>query len=370
MARTYKKRYTKSRTPNRYKTDTRLILYNSPFTVGYSTPKIPDGKTTSSLGLRQQTVFDAETTAAPMNIFFYPGLFNGIFLDGYERTSNQGIKPYSSEGMKITLPFGNNAQVEKMAFSPPNDLDKWRIVSQALKIRLLNSMDDNEGWWEAVRYTLNPKDGAKWLSMSAKPFSGTDDVMKTIGTTHVAVPDAESVLKVTDNGMMQHPSYTTGRLKDIHHVVFQLKPTNGDHDFVATDNNIVLDTPTLQGYSFQPESITAVDANLQQVNAITPASAGGVSIPNDGFDDLIMSQIDTSYDAIRIVIHGRSALDSEQQTKVLMSLICNQEHVYHPSSTYAKFQTRSSNNKNLVDKRRSMLVSKVQSAHKSHVSYT
>jgi hypothetical protein len=97
-------------------------------------------------------------------------------------------------------------------------LAKWRIVSTALKINLINSSEFNDGYFEAIR-----------ISMGVENDAHDEDALRT-----------ELNAAVTNNNtqMIDQPSYVTGKLKDIHKFVFQSRPDGLNHDFNSNTDTL------------------------------------------------------------------------------------------------------------------------------------
>jgi hypothetical protein len=378
--------------PNKHCRDTNLQLYKNPFALGFSTPKIPDGKGTSSVGVRQQCVFEQIPAIGSntMDIILYPGLYNGLMVYNAAVSGfNYGYKQYETFNVNLLKGFGDDA-----VFRFASGLRKWRIVSQALKLRLLNSSDDNEGWFESVRFNLSP-DGSSFgqvatnylgLALGTTPFNRKPFITDGEGGQSLAIPMPWVISEMTTASLMSHPSYCTGRLRDVHQMAFQLKPSNGSHDFIEVDTSYTVNknstgVGTIYHTSTNAEGVTTYSDfhwtgrgetdDYSQILLRDRVTEGDplTSKVNYDVDELIRAQVDNSFDCILIRIHGNHS-GNQGATRLLMSWIANQELVFDPTSPHSKYQTRTYNHKNKVDAARSRLTQGVQSAQRGTGLFT
>ncbi|CAB9528233.1 hypothetical protein SEMRO_2176_G317810.1 [Seminavis robusta] len=91
-----------------------------------------------------------------------------------------------------------------------------RIVGTALRLSLVNSAHQNEGYWEAARIPSNALDFS---------FSEPDPVGAP-GVFNTAV-----ALTVGDLDLSNYQTYLTGKLRDIHRFQFKLNAIDNDFNF-------------------------------------------------------------------------------------------------------------------------------------------
>jgi len=171
-----------------------------PFDGKITQPKILDGSVTRSSGLkfRQTGSFTLDATGADNYICILPGLSNGLLM----RKAADGAWTMPNAYPTHLGTTTNRANVRKC-----------RLVSTALKLSLLNSSDDNEGYWEAVRV---PTEGLI-VSDTTAPV-GEDYRIRTTAT-----------FALTD--LANYNTFQTGRLRDLHRFLFKLNSTAPDHTF-------------------------------------------------------------------------------------------------------------------------------------------
>lgn len=260
-----------------------LAVYNNPFSTATTNPKIPDGKVYASTGIRLQAVEEVQNDASEnMDILLFPGLSNGLIVSSTNKGTPAGDPysiPYRDHGRTQAGP--SYAQV-----SAP--IHKWRLVSQALKITLVNNSDENDGWFEAIR-------------IQGSSDSGFASTIRSGETTAIIGAGGAPVLPaITSTNLVEHPTYVTGKLRDIHRYMFHLMPQGNDHEF--------------------------------QIIPREPANA----------TEFVHSQLDNeSFDMVFIRIHGRTGA---APTRLMVHVVSNQEVVYDESSFMTRYHSEARGN--------------------------
>lgn len=259
-----------------------LAVYHNALSTASTNAKIPDGKCYHSVGLRLQAVKEFQNDGSgTMDFLIFPGINNGVVADSVVSD------PLSLNLMPYTNHFSLDTNYEQDAGT---EVARWRVVSQACKFTLVNNSDENDGWWEAIRIQVNPQrddtspDGWGYGIVDGKAIIG--------GTS---IPGMN--LGITN--LVEHTTYCTGKLRDIHRHVFDLMPQGSDHDFVETP--------------FKMLESTAVHHMIDARN----------------------------YDAIFVRIHGRPGASTP--TRIMVHNVCNQEVLYQESSTMSRFHSESDN---------------------------
>jgi len=275
------RRYTAGMKTNAYgsKSSGQLAVYRNAFSTATTNPKIPDGKSYHSSGVRLQAVKEfINDTDTTMDFLLFPGINNGIIMAKANQTNGRYM-PYPSHF--TTTPGGGGGFIQ----NADTAIDKWRVVSQALKITLINNSDENDGWWEACRVQL-PSDNSVFQIVDGATAN-------VVGTAF----DADQLPGVdVERQMVENPTYVTGKLRDIHRHIFQLAPQGSDHDF-------------------------------NELNTLLSTTDSGGSI------------IDKNFDAIYIRIHGRTG--TESPTRVMLHVVSNQELVYDEAATLCRYHSES-----------------------------
>lgn len=161
-----------------------ISTYSNPFSNGTINPKIPDGKASWSLGVRNSPpITSLQCTANKDYIYLFPGMTSCLSV---VTNVAAAANPTSAQITEGTVDFDPAA---------PANLTQWRVVSCGMKVMCTSAVGSNDGYFEAVR------------------------------------ANSATVNTVTPAAMLSHPSYQTGKIRDIGRYLFQLKPQGRDHDF-------------------------------------------------------------------------------------------------------------------------------------------
>jgi len=289
------------------RTGGQLAVYRNAFSTSTTNPKIPDGKSYHSSGVRLQAVKEfVNDTTTTMDFLLFPGLNNGLIM-AKANTADGRYMSYPSHFTTTAAGAGGFIQNADTA------IDKWRIVSQALKITLINNSDENDGWWEACRVQL-PSDKSVFI---IDPVATGNIVGTDFGDD--ALPGVD-----VNRQLVENPTYVTGKLRDIHRHVFQLAPQGSDHDF--NELNTIVD-PTAQ------ENANVVDKN---------------------------------FDAIYIRIHGRTG--TESPTRVMCHVVSNQELVYDEAATLCRYHSESSFSPSFAGAKRNIIMASPKASKRQKYS--
>jgi len=223
--------YKKRRSSSRSRLDSRAynstLAYLNPFSNYISNPKVPDGRLHQSAGVRFQASAELRSEGTqsmaimltPFNntpIVYTPSCTAGdeiliptdangeYFPNVTTKQAQVDGETMSTRGIEITNYMPSIQDVDNTS----TKIDKWRVVSQAMKLMLVNNTDNNNGYFEAIRFSLDRND----------TVSGDADPAVVYGT------------KISIDNLVQNPTYVSGKLRDLSKYSFQLKPVNTDHD--------------------------------------------------------------------------------------------------------------------------------------------
>jgi len=214
--------------------------------------KIPDGKATVSNALRVQAVKEftcplksdgSYVAGLSTSVFMLTaGLINGVYAykahqgtKGAEnRTGDQNMYDNTIK-FAMTGSMTNDAGNNMSAPANSERCLKWRVVSQAMRLSLVNNADENDGWFEAVR--VDPV----WNADEIAKFSAVSTSANAPGllTMKMTLEDELPFIDMPADGQWANsPTYVTGKLRDIHQYIWSLNSQAGDdHDFVNTPFN-------------------------------------------------------------------------------------------------------------------------------------
>lgn len=167
-----------------------------PFDKTISQPKLLDGKVARSSGIRLRATGEITCNGAGTTyVALFPGAANVVC---WEVDDAVGPIAPSSFGGHLDTPADRS------------NVKSTRTVGAALRLSLVNSADQNEGYWEAARIPTNPLDFT---------LSGTSGAV---------------VLNMGGSGnldLSNYSTYLTGKLRDIHRYQFKLNAIDNDIKF-------------------------------------------------------------------------------------------------------------------------------------------
>lgn len=296
-----------------------LAVYQNPFSLATNNPKIPDGKCSLSAGQRYQVVDSFANDEAQPQMYFvmYPGLGSGLIVFG---SSNNKVMTYNNGTKLATL--SNNEAVLVGPVPANQAIAQWRVVSQGMKLSLVNNADENDGWFESVRLTVS-HEPSNWVLSPEDDPTNIDDPKFPLANL-VLRPSFNNlnggeVFGINRSAFVENATYRTGKLRDIHKHTFMLKPDSNDHDFIRlnpfqSDTEAIFDSPT------------GVLANHPQAR------------------DLVNNIVDDTMDVIVVCVHGRPAgapATVSSPSQILCHLVANHEMCYEPSSLLSRFHSES-----------------------------
>lgn len=187
-----------------------------PFDKSMSQPKLLDGKVSRSSGIRLRATGEITCNGTgPTYVALIPGMSNVLC---WRVTDDVGIPEVTP------TPFnGHLDTVQDRSY-----VKSTRIVGTALRLSLVNSADQNEGYWEAAR-----------IPTSALDFKFT--------VTDVGPPVVENTATSLTLGALDlsnYATYLTGKLRDIHRYQFKLNAIDNDINF----SRILTEPPTVDQF--------------------------------------------------------------------------------------------------------------------------
>lgn len=289
----------------------------NPFSSSTNQPKIPDGKAPASMGGKRHmitTVDFGETNT--MDIIISPRFDSPIYFASAEREGATAApkvegKIAFNDNHPFAKAWSTNDSLTTIKANTAAEISKIRLVSQGTKITLTNSTDDNDGWFEAFRFTPG-KDGQLYVtddgtSGAVTPYSLLAWPNPTMFGNRVA-----TAAETFNMNLASKSNYVTGKLRSLSRYTWVNKPMTKDVDFKD------LGTTMLVG----AQAPAAID---QQAS---------------------IAFQDWDYDVIWIRIHGRGIPTAQQggcclPTKLMVHLVQNLECVFGEQNTLHSFMTKS-----------------------------
>lgn len=329
-----------------------LSVVKNPFSMATNQPKIPDGKSQTSLSRRlrlcKEVTNNFNGSTGAIHIVMMPILGCPVMAFDCVATDTKFKKkwvPFFFKGAGIgyssyteVLGTADTTQFDEdvtMATYQGTEMSKWRIVSEGLRLQLMNVMDENDGWWEACRFNWResvanygimqeaPGDAGEWFDDPTALAS----YKNANGGRYLVHPDTSLNTYLGSLNLLTQPGYESGLLRDINKKQFVLAPHGCESEF----NKIPDQTAYLQ--------IQPTEGQFRDIipNNLTTDQSMGMYQHSLGCKEILNSFLDQSWDALYLRIHPRAqALGG---SKLLMHTIQNLELCYPPNSLLAEYQT-------------------------------
>jgi len=297
-----------------------LHVYHNPFATHTSQPKIPDGKAIHSIGFSTQFVEQIDNSNAAsddvLHMLLYPGMNSALIVSG---TPTQAAAGSLGTRAYYVPAFQNSNGISwDTLVNPAVDADvtmddgyaKWRIGSLGLQLKLLNSVEEDDGWWEACRVN--------------EALLAFDWQLSTVGdSTNRATDGCVTPLgllgKLELREIANEPTYSTGLLRDLNRIQFECHPTGIEHDFQQQKKQVELESGD---YLYS-----------------SGARQGSLLTESPAVFNLIENFVDFGHDMVYIRLHCRPR--SQGGSRFHVNCVSNQEIVYDTNDRLARYQTRS-----------------------------
>lgn len=205
-----------------------------PFDKGVSQPKLLDGKVSRSSGIRLRATGEITCNSAGSTfIALFPGASNVLCWRVDSDEAIDEVTPKAFQGHLDTIPDRNNVK-------------QIRTVGTALKLSLVNSADQNEGYWEAARVPTSALDFKFTLvspAVEADPDPAGDGSLPAIEAQD-AVYSTTAFVKMGAVDLSNYATYQTGKLRDLHRMQFKLNAIDNDISFTR----ILTEPPTVDQF--------------------------------------------------------------------------------------------------------------------------
>lgn len=180
-----------------------------PFDKGISQPKLLDGKVSRSSGIRLRATGEITCNSTGSTyIALIPGASNVLCWRVDSDPAVPEVTPPPFQGHLDTPTDRDNVKAV-------------RTVGTALRLSLVNSADQNEGYWEAARV---PTSALDFSFTVVDPDPAGDGSLPPILNTAVS-------MTLGSLDLSNYQTYLTGKLRDIHRYQFKLNAIDNDIDF-------------------------------------------------------------------------------------------------------------------------------------------
>lgn len=244
-------------------------ILTDPFSL-VSQPKLWDGKRQASSGIRLRTTGELTLSQlGPTYLCLVPGFSTSLAWQTDPDTQTYNL-PF--RGHLATTVDRSNVKLA-------------RLVSTGLRLTMINNSDQNEGYWEAARISVQPSDFTVDAVTGALRYKLTQPADPNLVGTGLA--GSNPIPNIT---LSNHQTYQSGKLRDLETIQFKLNSVDNDHDF----------TPI-----FEPPT-------------------------SDMF-------LDQTFDMLLIKLHGRQ--QNTGPTQLMYDSVSNQEVIYLEDTSLARLMT-------------------------------
>ena len=275
--------------------------------------KLHDGSTIESHGRQLRSVDTVVNTGGDdIVITLFAGLganavSHVIDPNATEKPAQKNFTFGSGEfgGVQFTCP--PNSTTTAVQMRNQQKISKWRNLSTAMKVTLLNNEEENDGWFELIRTNraTSIADYDLW------PVSNT--VMNS-GNQIVAVLAPSGGEKLDSVELVNDSSYVAGKLSELKNHTWQLKRTNDTSEFINMEQKYAT-------YAAMERNVNARYLSLEENDSLQPT--------------MHRHLVDPDFDEITLIIHGRT----DGKTQALVETCSNFELVYDDASDLAQFMT-------------------------------
>lgn len=327
-----------------------LAVMHDPFSKATTQPRIPDGKATHSLGERHQAVFEIAPDpigSGIISLVVYPGLGAGLAVYGASAipvipTGGPAVVGYGDFGDAQFSSLGALATDADLSLENLDRIGRWRLVSQALNLKLLNPAEEDDGWWEAIRIKTPMLESDYCVAPKNNDWSNGYN-----GNNLCLAPRNVPGLFAQSTSLADEPGYTTGLLRDLHKVNFDLRPTADEVEF--NDYAEVHNLPSLA--DTDPDNCWGTSPAVH--NALTPTDWFGFRDGNTHANRCIRGHIDFGHDMVYLRLHCRTEAGP---SRFLAHLVSNSEVIYGNTEKESRYMNPSNTHPNIarnMDARRS-----------------
>lgn len=230
------------------------------------------------------------------------------------------------------------------------DFSSWRVVSQGMRLELTNDDQTNNGWFEAVRFNWRRDNSDLGLTQ----LDGTTNPAQAYGVA----PTVKLGKYCATMDMVEQPGYTSGLLKDIGKVQFDLHPKSSHHDPVLMDKRIPLryNSAITRSNEFVDnlagDPAPYVQPEFDDIKGIKNFKNFEFDTSSVAANQVKDSYVDPNMDWMYIRVHCRNPATSgggsassggpigtSIGSSFMMNIIQNVEMSFSPESDFATFQT-------------------------------
>lgn len=309
-------------------------VIRNPFSTAVAHAKIPDGSVALSTTCRYSISDTITDTNGSLSILLCGGFYSGLTsqfstIVSTVQTENQqsfgyGV-PSRNFTVATTVASSVASNVVTQSASCPN---QYRVVSQGMRLSLINNSQDNDGWFEAIR--VSPSNSYTDWGLSSPGAQAVQNPAGIVPSINRYEGDgtANSSLFTNTNWAM-NPSYIAGKARDLHKHNFILHRQE-NNDFIEIPQQCTLLSPETTG------------------STVLPIGTGG-TIPFSAGNNITPWWVDKQMDSILIRIRSNTAGANAGNMVFHVHMVQHVEECYDERSDLFRFMTKCPTNLSLYN---------------------
>lgn len=306
-------------------------------------PKYPDGKAQWSIGRKFRFAEEIRsTTEGTFLIALFAGVNNWALAIQPGKPKEETYKLLSNhvteggiqfDSTYIEAPEGSMEDNTRMTLIPTDkSYESWRPVSVGLRLKCLNTDEEDGGWWEAIR-TSRDKVFRDMGFMFRYPnvTSNTHPSKKTYnGNISLTIGNVRKDANEDKADWANIPSYCTGKVTHLQFYDFQLNYIREDNDFIRLGPTELI-KGVAEHFVEYPDLIQTDQYVSDTVVVHKTFNEEDHQVwENERPREMLVADC---MDVILIRIHG------QKETKIFMEGVYNQEVLVPQEGTYSTYQT-------------------------------
>lgn len=319
-------------------------VIRNPFSTAVANAKIPDGSVSLSTTCKYSISSTITDTNGSVDLLLAGGFYCGLTANA---TIPSTISTPLTFDKQINFQYGTPSRLFtsvqtgtspnftasiRQGVSAPN---QYRIVSQGLRISLINNSQDNDGWFEAIRCTPSNSYTDWGVAPEVVAQVGNGTTVQAIAAEAVTIcpnmnryegsgDESSSLFLPSQSNWAMNPSYIAGKARDLHKYNFVLHRQESN-DFIEI-----------------PQQCTLTNG---------PAFAGAQTCPNPllGTNNLTPWWVDKQMDSILIRIRSNTSGANAGSMVLHVHMVQHVEECYDERSDLFRFMTKCPTNMSLYN---------------------
>lgn len=299
-------------------------VIRNPFSTAVANAKIPDGSVALSTSCRYSVSTTVTDTNGSIDLLLAGGLFCGLTTTTSPSisTEKQGNFTFGTTSRSFTNVKTGDFNLLTQSAGTPN---QYRIVSQGLRISLINNSQDNDGWFEAIR--CSPSNSyTDWgiVPAVAGPPAEPLTIAPSMNRYEGDGSAGSNLFLPAQSNWAMNPSYIAGKARDL-----------SKHNFILhrQENNDFIEIP-------QVCDLTTTDAPASPLTGVNVFSS---------LNDMSPWWVDKQMDSILIRIRSNTSGNNAGSMVLHLHMVQHVEECYDERSDVFRFMSKCPTNLSLYN---------------------